>query len=379
MKKRPLFGATFAIIITLILLAITPLTIFNINEFKDFFFNETENNILETCSLLKNILSGRLPVDIPNLQEITKHTAESTNLRITIIAEDGRVLSDSHKDPKTMDNHANRPEIIAAINSGEGSSTRTSVSLKDKMMYAAVCIKFSNGELGVIRLSKSLKEIQSKISTIRNSSLIFLLVIVIISTWVCFIIAGQVSIFLKKLKSTTEHYSKGDFSQRLYIEKPAEIVELSEYINRMGQQLEERIDTINEQTNELKLILDNMTEAVFYTDVNLHLQRINGAAEALFEINQDKDKGRTILEFIRSSKFSSFAEKLIKTGKSGEDIFTLDQPQTIYLDIIGTVLKDKTGTEPVALLFVMHDITKMVQLEQMRQDFVANVSHELKT
>lgn len=379
MKKRPLFGATLAILITIVAIAIAPLTIYNVVEYRSFFYEETKNSLLESCSLMKGTLSGKIDSSSKDLQDFTKKLSDESSLRITIIDKDGLVLSDSHNDPSGMNDHSDRPEIIRALNDGEGSSIRHSVSMHNKMMYAAVKIRFTNGKEGTIRLSKSLSDVEEKVKTITSGTLIFCLIVLCISGWISFIIAGKVSIFLRKIKKTTNYYARGEFSEQLFISKPAELSDLSENINRMGLQLKDRIETINEQKNELKMILNNMAEAVLYTDINLHIQRINGAASRLFGIEQERDKGKNLLEFIRSSKFNNFAEDLLASDTPKEAVLTLDLPKSVNLDIRGTILKDKNREEASALLFVMHDITKMVRLEQVRRDFVANVSHELKT
>jgi two-component system phosphate regulon sensor histidine kinase PhoR len=148
----------------------------------------------------------------------------------------------------------------------------------------------------------------------------------------------------------------------------------------MGQQLKERITTVESQKNELQLILDNMTEPVLFTDKSLRVIRINKAAEKLFKIREFQHKGKSILEVFMNSQFQDFAENLLASGKPGVQEITLDRPRTIHLEIHGTTVLDNSAEEKItALLLVMHDVTRAKNVEQMRKDFVSNVSHELKT
>jgi two-component system phosphate regulon sensor histidine kinase PhoR len=379
MKQRPLFGTTFLVLIVMVLIAVAPLTFFNIEGFRDFFYHETKANLLENCSMLKNLLPSFSPEDTEALERYVKNASGSTSLRVTIINESGLVIADSHNDPEDMNNHANRPEIKAAEREGYGTATRNSATMAHEMMYAAVRINFNDGTEGTIRLARSLEDIQSSVSRITQRTILFCIIALALAAWISFIIAGRVSLLIKKIKITSSYYASGDFSEQLMIDRPEEIAELADDLNRMGAQLKERIRTIEEQRNELQLILDNMTEPVLYTDRDLRILRINGAAERLFSISEEVTKGKSIIELFMNSEFNNFAEELIKSGKSKEEVISLELPKTVHLEIHGTVLFDSITAKASALLLVMHDITKTRMLEQMRKDFVANVSHELKT
>ena len=171
MRKRPLFKVTFLILFAMVVIAVVPLTIFNIQGFKDFFYTETETNLLENCSMLKNLFPSCSSEDTDTLANYTERISESTSLRVTIINEDGQVLSDSHNRPEDMNNHSDRSEIKAAVATGYGSSIRNSATMAHEMMYAAVRVYFSNGTKGTIRLARSLKEIESRIYRITRSTI----------------------------------------------------------------------------------------------------------------------------------------------------------------------------------------------------------------
>lgn len=379
MKKRPLFGATFLILIAMVIIAIAPLTIFNIQGFKEFFNTETEIYLIESCTMLKNLFPSYSTGDTRELETYAGLTSKATTLRVTIIDENGTVLSDSHNKPAEMNNHATRPEVLNAMRKGSGSSIRNSATMDNEMMYAAVRINFKDGKKGTLRLARSLEEIEGSISRITRSTLLICLIALMLAAWISFLVAGKVSFLIKKIKITSNYYASGDFGEKLLISRPEEIAELAKDLNKMGDQLKDRIDTIEEQKNELQLILDTMAEPVLFTDSKLHLLRVNGAAESLFNINDTNDKGKSLIEIFMNTEFNNFAEKLVNEGVSLNQIITIDLPKTVYLEIHGTVIFDTTGENVTALLLVMHDISRMRKLEEMRKDFVANVSHELKT
>ena len=380
MKNRPLFGLSFTILIAIVIISILPLTIFNTKGFKNFSYNETELYLRENCLMLKNLFAeDRASDEIEQLKSFADKAAESTSLRITIIRGDGLVLADSHNASAAMNNHADRPEIRTALLEGYGSSVRNSATMAFEMMYTAVKIGFADGEFGTIRLARSLEDIDANIKLITRNTFLICVILLAVAAWISFIIAGRVSLLIHKIKISSKQYASGNFNEQLFISRPAEISDLADDLNLMGVQLKERIETIEAQKNELQLILDSMTEPVLFTDRDLKILRLNGAAEKLFGINEKQQQGKSILEIFMNSQLNDFAENLLETGVSRVEVITLDLPKTIHLEIHGTVVFEQDGETVAALLLVMHDITKAIKLEQMRKDFVANVSHELKT
>lgn len=380
MKKRPLLGITFSILIAIVIAAIVPLTLFNISSFKQFFYLETENFLYDNCSIIKNLFPENSPEnDMRGLQEFADRAAESTELRITIIGGDGLVLADSHQNPEAMNNHADRPEIIGAMKDDYGTSIRNSATMAYEMMYTAVKINFADGTPGTLRIARSLADVDGSIQVITRSSLLICGILLIIIGWISFMLAGNVSSILQKISSTSRHYASGNFDKKLMIARPYEISRIADDLNLMGEQLKERIATIEAGKSELHLILNNMTEAVLFADKNLHVLRVNGAAEELFNIKESAQHGKSILEIFMNSQLNDFAEKLLKEGRQRVEVLSFELPKPVHLEVSGTVLYDAGGENISSLLLVMHDITRSKQLEQMRKDFVANVSHELKT
>lgn len=379
MKHKPLFSITFTTLIAMVLLAVAPISIFNIKNFREFFHEETELFLLEGCRVLKNLYPQYSSKDSQALSDFAESAANATSLRVTITREDGTVLSDSHNDPAKMNNHALRPEIKAAMKEGSGTSIRNSPTMENEMMYAAIRISFTDGKNGTIRIARSIEEIDSRIRSITRSVFVIGFIAFALAIWISFVVANKVSEIISKVKSTSRYYASGDFSGQLQIHSPVDIAEIADDLNQMGIQLKQRIEKIEEQKSELRLILDSMTEPVLYTDSSLHTIKINRSAEKLFGINEDDDSGKSIIEIFMNSELNGFAENLVKTGESGEAVIMLNLPRPVDLEINGTVLFDASEKNVIALLLVMHDITKTKKLEQMRKDFVSNVSHELKT
>ena len=371
---------TFSILMAIVLFTIVPLTLLSIKSFKQFFYLETEAYLHESCSIIRNLFPSDLKQqDNQALGLFTERASESTNLRITIVSKEGQVLADSHNAPEAMNNHADRPEIIEAISNGFGSSVRNSATMAYEMMYTAIRLDFADGMTGSLRIARSLADVDESIRNITGRSLLICLIMLAAAGWISFMLAGRVSRLLEKISTTSRHYASGNFKEKLLISQPSEIASIADDLNLMGCQLNERIKTIEDQKNELQLMLNNMSEAVLFTDEKLKVLRINGAAEKLFNIEEKHQHGKSILEIFMNSNFNDFAEKLLSERKPVIKEITLNLPKQINLEISGTVLPDSNGDGISSILLVMHDISRNKQLEQMRKDFVANVSHELKT
>ena len=379
MNKKPLFGMTFFMLIAIVLIATVPLTLFNVKNFKDFFYGETEDYLLESCAVLKNLYPKSTEGDAQKTAaEFALRASADTTLRVTIISEDGSVIADSHSDTESMNNHSDRPEIIGALASGSGAAVRNSATMTYPMMYAAVRMDLPGGTR-ILRTARSLSDVEASIENINKSALLISVIMLTAAGWASFILAGNVSRLLNKISTTSRHYASGNFDEKCSIVRPGVIAGIADDLNLMGKQLKDRFDTIETQKNELHLMLNNMSEAVIFTDHNMKVIRMNGAAEKLFDIRENNQQGRSILEIFMNSRLNDFAERLIAEGRPLVEEISLDLPKPVTLEISGTVLPDSAGAHMSSLLLVMHDITRNKQLEQMRKDFVANVSHELKT
>ncbi len=183
---------------------------------------------------------------------------------------------------------------------------------------------------------------------------------------------------LRAVRTAARHYADGDLDFRLSIEEPSELGELAEALNSMAAQLKWRIATISRQHSELEAILSSMVEGVVVLDAANRVRSANEAAARLARCRPSEAIGRSLLDVFRSSELAAVADEVaIASGPIERNI-------TIYLDdlrmiqVHGTPLRSDADPR-LGLLLVLHDITRLKRLEDIRKDFVANVSHELKT
>jgi two-component system phosphate regulon sensor histidine kinase PhoR len=147
----------------------------------------------------------------------------------------------------------------------------------------------------------------------------------------------------------------------------------------MAERLDERIKTIVEQRNELEILLSGMIEGVLAVDTDERVIMLNQAAGRLFGVNPAEAQGRNILEVVRNTDLENFVRSALSSRVPVErEISIIVQGEERLLQAHGTLLREEQGLR-TATLIVFHDITRLRMLENIRRDFVANVSHELKT
>ncbi len=207
---------------------------------------------------------------------------------------------------------------------------------------------------------------------------------------VMFIILMLISRALRTLRTGAERFAAGDLTQAIEVDGPLQVASLGESLNKMAQQLGDRLRTVIEQRNELETVLASMVEGVIAFDLDERILNFNRAAELFLRMSVRDVIGRSIHEVIRNPGLQSLVAQVLEADAPVEAdlVLTLpvsdpkDRTQTIYrehyLQAQGTALRDARGKR-VGGLIVLHDVTEMRRLEQVRRDFVGNVSHEIKT
>lgn len=188
----------------------------------------------------------------------------------------------------------------------------------------------------------------------------------------------RISRSLQVMRVSAEHFADGDFSHRLRIPNTPEMGNLAVTLNDMAAQLEDQITVVTQQRNEQEAILVSMQEGVLALDPQAHVIAMNPAAEGLLAVSAAQARGRTVQEVIRNVGLQRLlADAMSKAEPTmGEIVLRGDEER--FLQGTATALRDAAGRD-LGMLVVLNDITQIRRLEIIRRDFVANVSHELKT
>jgi two-component system phosphate regulon sensor histidine kinase PhoR len=313
----------------------------------------------------------------PELQVWCDELARRSLTRVTVVNRQGLVLCDSEEDATRMDDHSTRPEIRSAWERGSGTAIRFSYTLEKTMMYVAVPAEIDD-QLFAIRIAVPTSRVtEALLSTkVRFGFGVLLAGMLIVITTAY--LSSRITSSIKDIRRGAERFARGDFSRKLDAPVTEEFAELARDMNRMAGQLDDRIQTVINQRNELEAVLASMVEGVLAFDTHERLISLNVAAARLLNLDQERVRNKAIQEAIRNSELQEFVSRTLDSNSpiEGEIVFYNEGER--YLQAHGTPLMDVAG-EKIGALVVLNDVTKIRRLENIRREFVANASHEIRT
>ena len=299
--------------------------------------------------------------------------------RVTIIAANGVVVGDSEvpaNELGTLDNHAERPEIRAALAKGQGSSVRYSETLRTDMLYVAVPFQPATGDRAVLRLAlplASLDAAQNEFHTVLGGTLLLAAILLMILSYSLTRVSAR---SLHAVASIASRIGKGELGTRVPIEKGSEVGELARVLNDMALRTEEQLGRISAEKNRLDTILRGMGEGIMVADPHGVITLVNPAFRELFAI-QDEVEGKQLIDISRHPALHDSLRDVIASRQERVEELQLRSPKDRTVLTHWVPLLENGVLQGAVAVF--HDISDIRQLEKMRRDFVANVSHELRT
>ena len=318
--------------------------------------------------------------DTAALGRLVSAFVSSTTCRITIINNTGAVLADSGMIPEEvlrMENHLYRPEVKTALAGDIASDIRYSPTLKLDMLYVALPLREGNAIQGVLRLALGLEGARKTSFAIRRTVFLGLLIALGLALVFGSLIAHQTIKPINRMIQVSRKFSEGDFSRRILRPGQDEIGELAVTLNKMAQDIENKIKEITAQNQKLAAIFNSMIEGVMVIDKTSRIVSVNSTIEKIFGVAKDDVAGKVFLEAIRNNDIAEIIDSVVREGKPLTAEITLLYPARKFFEVSATPIFDAEGI--AGCLVVIHDITELTRLETIRRDFVANVSHELKT
>ncbi len=369
--KRRFFYKIFATYLIIIALSFLILNLFARDEIKKVMTAQIESQLTAYAQL----------VDL-NPAEQTSHQlkqiARISGARVTLVDAEGKVFADSEKEAAGLENHLHRPEIQEARLKGKGDSVRYSSTMGVDMLYVALPIKTDSVLTGYVRLARPLYDVRNTIEKVYNSFFLAMVIIAFLSLIIAVLFSYRLAAPIKAMERFTERLREGiPEGAAIFLNTTDETRKLADNINYLVEELNSKIRLANEESSKLVAAFASMTEGVMILDTAERIEVVNQAMSNMLAMQYGDITGKTLMEAFRNADLQRAFLKFKETRKSVFQEITLGNLQPVILSVSITGVKGNIDNEKTMVVF--HDVTRLKKLERVRVDFVANVTHEIRT
>jgi two-component system phosphate regulon sensor histidine kinase PhoR len=311
---------------------------------------------------------------IHNIQRLS----ETWQARLTVVDAAGQVLADSEPDARNFDSHLDRPEIQEARVKGQGSAIRYSQTLRIDMMYVAFPVRVGEKITGYIRLAKPLREVETAVSHFYQ--IVFRAAVIILASFLLlalFFIPRLISPLLR-IKDYTEKVRGQETPGSLLIYSRDEIGQLADNINLLVQTYTENIRIAREEREKLAAVFASMTEGIVILNRENRIELVNRGGGDILGSKYAEITGKTLMEAFRNVELQNALDACRAEDKPVSQEISLGDDNPLLLNVNIAPIKGLPGEESKTIM-AFHDVTQLRKLERVRADFVANVTHEIKT
>jgi two-component system, OmpR family, phosphate regulon sensor histidine kinase PhoR len=369
---------TFLLLLTFVLAGVG---FFIGDVMKRTYMDMSRHQLSQDADLVYNVVSPKDVLDeSPAIQGKIQNFYKDHQPRITIINAKGKVLADSKHDPETMENHSQRPEFLGVMAQGKKSSEsiRYSKTLGYSMMYMAKPIVYHGKTIGVVRVAFALDSMERVLKNLWISFGFAMAITLILSALIGIRMAKGFTRPIEAIIEVAQRLTKKDYHSRVTIKTTGEMEQLADAVNELARSLQTQMEEIRENQQRLTGVLSNMVSGVMLINTDGRIMLVNRAMEEMIASTSKKLMGKLHIEAGKNFGLSQLIGRSLKEGISIHEEVHVYFPAERILDAHVAPSIGENG-EIKGVISVLHDITEIRRLENMRSEFVANVSHELKT
>ena len=393
MRRPRLFWRIYATYLVVVLLCTASVGFYAVRSARSFYFAHTERELLARAQLVRADVDAHYGATTGQpLQDFVTSLGRASSTRITVIAAGqpgvavGTVVADSDvSDLSTMANHINGPdyraEIHAALKGGIGLAIRPSPTLGVNMMYLALPLREGGRIVDVVRVAVPLTAVNEALDSLYTRIIVSALLVALVAAGIGLYVSRRISGQMREIKAGAERIAAGDFSHEVIVPRTEEFAVVAESLNQMASELDDKLRTLTRERNEREAVLSSMVEGVLAVDTEERVIAVNAAAARLLDTEPAEAEGRSIQEVVRNPDLQRVVAQTLSGQRPVEaDVVMRVGAEDRDLQANGTLLHaDHDTGSVVGAVVVLNDVTRLKRLEAVRRDFVANVSHELKT
>lgn len=368
--KRNLFLKIFISYLVIIFFSFLVLNIFIKDEIRKVLTVKIEGELLTYAEL----------IDLSSAREMSDQLRQMANIsgsRVTLVDAQGKVFADSEKEIARLENHFSRPEIQEARLRGKGKSIRFSQSLGVDMLYVAVPIQTKSQITGYVRLARPLHDVQSLVEKVYQKILLAILIVAIISLLVALFISYKLAAPIRAMERFTERLRQGEPSGSIILKTSDETKKLADNINYLVDELQNKIRLVNEEKSKLMTALTSIDEGVLILNADEKIEFVSPALANILTQQYGDIVGKTLMEAFRNLELQKAFQKFKQLHEIAVSEISLGKIDPVIMSISISEVHGYPGEEKHMVVF--HDVTRLKKLERIRTDFVANVTHEIRT
>jgi two-component system phosphate regulon sensor histidine kinase PhoR len=324
-------------------------------------------------------LSQARPPETARESELREWTAwlARTGIRVTLIEPQGKVLADSDEKPAVMDNHRGRPEVREALETGIGKAVRHSPTLGHDLVYLAVRQSTKDGTALVFRFSVPLARLDQALAGFRRGLWTVSLAILILATGASLLFFRGISARIERLKNFSGRIAAGNFRRLSLDRKNDELADLSGTLNQTAQKLDATIRILTEERNQSAAVLSSIAEGIVVISPDQRVIFCNASFCRALDLEDTDWQGRPVVEVVPNADLLDLIRQACSDNKTVTSEIVAGSVRTKSFAV--TVTPVLSNGRPSGSVLVLYDISELRRLERARRDFVANISHELKT